>query len=104
MTGAVEAWLGCGMGRRRRLWAFNDEERSVLIEASAGIPALQSVLARAERRAELGSGAWVVQASVGELEEMYDLVNALMDATLSRRRLDLLEGLLASLSTSIDGF
>ena len=91
------------MARRRRLWAFDDGERGILIEATAGMPALQSVLARAERRVELG-GTWVVEASVGELNEMYDLVSVLMDATRSRRRLDLLEGLLAGLCTSIDGF
>jgi len=103
VTRAPEAWLVPGMARRKRLWAFDDEERGVLVEGAAGIPALQSVLARAERRAEL-DGAWVVQATVEELDEMYDLVGALMDATRSRRRLDLLDGLLASLSTSIDGF
>jgi len=91
------------MARRRRLWAFDDEERGVLLQGAAGIPALLSVLGRAGRRVDLG-GAWVVEASVSELNEMYDLVGALMDATRSRRRLDVLEGLLAGLSTAIDGF
>ena len=92
-----------GMARGKRFWAIGDEERGLLVGAAAGIPSLQSVLARAQRRADL-DGCWVVQATVGELDEMYDLVGALMDATRSRRRLDLLEGLLASLCTSIDGF
>lgn len=35
---------------------------------------------------------------------MYSLVEALMGATRSRTRLDLLEGMLAGLCTSIDGF
>jgi hypothetical protein len=35
---------------------------------------------------------------------MYSLVEALTDGTRSRRRLELLEGLLASLCTAIDGF
>jgi hypothetical protein len=35
---------------------------------------------------------------------MYSLVEALMDATRSRRKLDQLEGLLATLCTSMDGF
>ena len=91
------------MARRKRLWAFDDEDRGVLLEGAAGIPALLSVLGRAERRMDLG-GAWVVEASVSELDEMYDLVGALMDATRSRRRLDVLEGLLFGLSTAIDGF
>jgi len=91
------------MARRKRLSAFDDEERGVLLQGAAGIPALLSVLGRAERRADLG-GAWVVEASVSELDGMYDLVGALMDAARSRRRLDVLEGLLAGLSTAIDGF
>ena len=35
---------------------------------------------------------------------MYSLVEALMDGARGRRRLELLETLLASLCTSIDGF
>jgi hypothetical protein len=91
------------MGRRKRLWGFDDGERSVLADGAASIPTLAAVLARAEWRAEFG-GLWLVQASVRELDEMYSLVEALMDATRSRKRLDLLEGMLASLCTSIDGF
>jgi len=34
------------MGRRKPLWAFDDEERGVLVEAAVGIPVLQSILAR----------------------------------------------------------
>ena len=91
------------MARRKRLWALDDEERGLLLQGAAGIPALLSVLARAERRMDLG-GTWVIEASVRELDEMYDFVGALMDATRSRRRLDVLEGLLFGLSTAIDGF
>jgi len=82
---------------------LDDEERGLLLQGAAGIPALLSVLARAERRMDLG-GTWVIEASVRELDEMYDFVGALMDATRSRRRLDVLEGLLFGLSTAIDGF
>jgi hypothetical protein len=46
----------------------------------------------------------VVQASVRELGEIYSLVEALMDGTRSRRRLEQLEGMLATLCTSMDGF
>jgi hypothetical protein len=35
----------------------------------------------------------VVEASVDELDEMYSLVEALMDGTRSRRRLEQLEGM-----------
>jgi hypothetical protein len=41
---------------------------------------------------------------VAELDEMYSLVEALMDATRGRKRLEILEGLRASLCHSIDGF
>ncbi len=61
------------------------------------------MVTRGERRAEY-PGIWLLEASVTELDEMYGLVEALMDATRNRKRLDLLEGLLASLCTSIDGF
>jgi len=91
------------MARGRRLWGFDDSERDVLVEATAHIPTLRTVVARAARRTEFG-GVWLVQASVGELDEMYSLVEALMDATRSRKRRDQLEGMLASLCTSIDGF
>ena len=67
------------------------------------IPTLRAVIARAERRVDLG-GLWVVQASVKELDEMYSLVEALMDGARGRRRLEQLEGILAGLSTSMDGF
>ena len=46
----------------------------------------------------------MVEASVDELDEMYSLVEALMDGTRSRRRLDQLAGMRATLCTSIDGF
>jgi hypothetical protein len=49
-------------------------------------------------------GYGVVEASVDELDEMYSLVEALMDGTRSRRRLDQLAGMRATLCTSIDGF
>jgi hypothetical protein len=96
------AWLVRGMARRKRLWGIDDEERRVLLEATAGIPELQAVLVCAKQRPDLG--VWLVEASVSELDELYSFVGALMDATRSRKRLDLLDGLLATLCTSIDGF
>ena len=91
------------MTRRKRLWGFADGERAVLVAATDQLPTLRAVVARAERRVDLG-GVWVVEASVRELDEMYSLVEALMDGTRSRKRLEQLEGLLATLCTSIDGF
>ena len=58
---------------------------------------------RAGQRVDL-QGLWVVESSVDELDEMYSLVEALMDGTRSRRRLELLEGMRMTLCTSIDGF
>lgn len=91
------------MARRTRLWGFDDAERELLIAATVELPEVRAVLARAERRADF-QGLWVLQASVRELDEIYSLVEALMDGTRSRRRLDRLEGLLATLCTSMDGF
>ncbi len=96
-------WLARAMPRRKRLWGFDDAERELLVAATTEIPTLRAVVARAGRRADLG-GLWVVQASVGELDEMYSLVEALMDGTRGRRRIEQLESMLASLCTSIDGF
>jgi hypothetical protein len=96
------AWLVCGVSRRKRFSGFDDEERSLLLEAAAGIPELQAVLLRAEPRADLGM--WLLRASASELDDLYSLEEEFMDTTRSRKRLDLLEGLLATLCTPIDGF
>ena len=90
------------MSRRERLWGFDDGERRVLLEATAGLPKLQVVVGRAAWRGDLGM--WLVQASVSELDEMYSLVEALIDVARSQKRRDVLDGLLATLCTSIDGF
>lgn len=95
-------WLAPGMARGKRLWGFDDEERGVLLGATAQIPELAAVVARAEKRVDIG--VWIVQASVSELDDMYSLVEALMGGTRSRKRIELLEGLRATLCTSIDGF
>ncbi len=91
------------MASRKRLWGFDESEREVLIAATAELPSLRAVVARAERRMDL-RGLWVVQASLRELDEIYSLVEALMDGTRGRRRLEQLEGMLATLCSSMDGF
>jgi hypothetical protein len=91
------------MPRRKRVWGFDDADRELLAAATREIPTLRAMVARAGRREDLG-GLWVVEASVGELDEMYSLVEAMMDGTRSRRRIEQLEGMLASLCTSMDGF
>jgi hypothetical protein len=88
---------------KKRLWGFDDGEREILVAATAAIPGLRGVIERAGQRADL-QGLWVVEASVDELDEMYSLVEALMDGTRSRRRLERLDGMRATLCTSIDGF
>ena len=90
------------MAKRNRLWGFDDADRALLAAATVDLPALRAVVARAEPRPDLG--LWLVKASLRELDDMYSLVGALMDGTRSRRRLDQLDGLLASLCTSIDRF
>ncbi len=88
---------------KKRLWGFDDGEREILVAATAAIPELRGVVERARQRPDL-QGLWVVEASVAELDEMYSLVEALMDGTRSRRRIEQLEGMRATLCTSIDGF
>ena len=94
--------MACGVSRRKRLWGFDDEERRVLLEGAAGLPELEAVVLRAKWRADFGM--WLLTASGSELDEMYSLVEELMDTTRSRKRLDLLDGLLTTLCTAIDGF
>ena len=88
---------------KKRLWGFDDGEREILVAATAAIPVLRGVVERAGRRTEF-HGLWVVEASVDELDELYSLVEALMDGTRSRRRREQLDGMRATLCTSIDGF
>jgi hypothetical protein len=102
-TSEREMWLAHAMAtRRNRLWGFDDADRAMLTAATAELPSLRALVARAEPRADLR--LWLVRASKRELMEMYELVEALMDGTRSRGRLDQLEGLLASLCTAVDGF
>jgi hypothetical protein len=88
---------------KKRLWGFDDGEREILVAATDQIPELRAVVARAAQRAELRN-LWVVEASVAELDEIYSLVEALIDGTRSRRRREQLDGMRATLCTSMDGF
>ncbi len=94
---------GVAAGRGKRIWSFDDDERRVLLEATAGIPELLSVVTRATPRPDVGA-VWIVDATVRELDDMYSLVESLIEATRGCRRRDLLEGLIATLCTAIDGF
>jgi len=85
------------------MWAFDDEEREVLLEATTHIPALRAVISRGSPAADLDQ-ALIVQATIDELDQVYTLVEDLTDMTRSRRRIQLLDGLRMTLCTSIDGF
>jgi hypothetical protein len=89
--------------QKLRVWAFDDEEREVLLEATAHIPSLRAVVSRGSPAVDLDQ-ALMVQATVDELDQIYTLVENLTDATRSRRRIQLFDGLRMSLCTAIDGF
>jgi hypothetical protein len=80
-------------------WGFEEPERKLLDAATAGESELRAVIARASPE---DGELLVVEASVDELDMMFEVVARLMDGTSSRRQIDLLEGLLLSLSSSID--
>lgn len=102
--GRAASCLALGMARNKsRVWGFDDAERELLIAVTVAIPTLRAVIDRAERRADF-DGLWLVKSDVEELDEMYSLVQALMDGTRGRKKLDLLDGMLATLCTSMDGF
>jgi hypothetical protein len=86
-----------------RLWGFDEESREVLLVATTHIPSLRAIVARASPAADV-PGLLLLQATFDELDEVYTLVEQLTDATRSRRRIELLDGLRASLCTSMDGF
>jgi hypothetical protein len=74
----------------------------VLLDATHQIPTLRAAVERDQQRSDL-RGRWLVQSTVAELDERYSLVEALMDTTRARKRLEIFEGLRASLCHSIDG-
>jgi hypothetical protein len=75
----------------------------MLVTATRDIPMLRAMIDRAVPRPDL-DGLFCTAATSAELGEMYRLVESLMSGTRSRRRLEILDGLLADLSTSVDGF
>lgn len=82
------------------LWGIDDKERLALTEATSHVPELRAVVARARPHHEI-RGLLLVDATVAELNEVYTLVEELADTTHSRRRLEMLDGLRASLCNSM---
>ena len=92
--------------KKLRLWGFDEEERAVLVAGTTHLPSLRAVVARASPAAEI-KGSLVLQTTVEELDEVYpssSISRTRRDATRSRRRIELLDGLRASLCSSMDGF
>jgi hypothetical protein len=88
---------------KTRVWGMDEEERSLLRAATSSIPELRVLVSRGTPREDI-PGLLLVEATVAELDELYALVAALMDARGGRRRREILDGLLRSLCTAIDGF
>jgi hypothetical protein len=82
--------------KKLRVWGFDDKSRDVLLAATTHTPPLRAVIARASPAAEI-KGLLILQATLDELDEIYTLVEQLTDATRSRRRIELLDGLRADL-------
>jgi hypothetical protein len=89
--------------KKLRLWGFDDEGREVLRVATTHIPSLRAVVARASPSADV-EGLLLLQATLQELDEIYTLVEHLTDATRSRRRVELLDGMRMDLCAVMDGF
>ncbi len=89
--------------RKLRVWGFDDKSRDVLLAATTHTPPLRAVIARASPAAEI-KGLLILQATLDELDELYTLVEQLTDATRSRRRIELLDGLRADLCGAMDSF
>lgn len=90
-------------GQRLRLWGFDEQQREYLLSQTTRLPELRAVIARGSPHAEI-KGLSFVRATAEELDAMYTYVEALTDTTRSRKKLELLESLLASLCSAIDGF
>ena len=88
---------------KTRVWGYDEEERKVLAPMLSALPELRALLARGTPRDDV-PGLILAEGTVAELDAMYSLVEALMDARGGRRRGDILDGLLRGLCTAIDGF
>lgn len=91
------------MARSKKvLWGFEEEQRALLVPAVMRTPELQAVVERTQPHGEI-AGLWILRVTIEELNSTYTLVEELTNATRSRRRIEILDGLRMSLCTSIDG-
>jgi len=109
-NGVVSGYRGTGSDLSAYLprgktvqWGFDEQERQALMAATTGIAHLRAVVARGRIVTEI-DGLFLVEATVAELDDVYTLVEELTDCTRSQRRIELLDGLRASLCNSMDGF
>lgn len=95
---------------RMVIWGLDEEERDLLEAATASIPELRAVLARAmpdetvDDREYYGEVPMRAEATVAELDAMYTLVEDLTDGERYRDMVEILDGIRASLCTSMDGW
>jgi hypothetical protein len=91
------------MDDEQGIWTFDDQARSLLLRATEGLPELRSVIGLAERQPALDN-RWEVTASLEDLNDLYTLVEQLIDQARSRKQREMLDGLRFSLSAALDGF
>lgn len=90
-------------GGKLRVWAIDDQERRVLLDATTRSLALRAVVSRASPALEVEQ-ALMIQATLDELDAIYTLVEQLTDATKSRRRIQFLDDVRRGLCGAMDGF
>ena len=92
------------MASRRRVWGFTTAQRDLLLGVTLDLhTSLFTPLICSERRSP-EEDLWLMESNVRELNEVYDLVESLLVRERSRKRRELLEGMLASLCSAMDCF
>jgi len=89
--------------KKTLMWGVDEESRDVLLAATKALPSLRAIVARTSPVAEV-PGFLRIDATVGELDAMYTLVEQLRDGTRNRWRIELLEELRGSLCDAMDRF
>jgi hypothetical protein len=89
--------------RAERTWGFDDEERAWLLSATEGLPELRAMVSSAQRRDDVGR-LWIVQTTLGDLDDVFSLIEAKMARTRSQKQRELLDGMLATLCNAMDRY